>query len=768
MQTTSRRLALLSASVLAAIAGSSRAAEPFLTTNDFAIAIDAIPSFFLDDTNSGGTSGMYPFPGETPSMMFDGDLNTKFLNFGRRGAGFIVTPGTSTARSFRLSTANDAPDRDPTSYVLLGTNQSIVSEDRSNGLGGETWTVIQSGTVVLPNARSTNGPVIDLTNTTAYSSYKLYFPTLKQPASSNPGCMQLSEVQLWDQAGGTGNAILNSSNDVRAIDNPGPESSYNTGERPQMSFDRNVNTKYRNALNGANGNQDGHAGAGLIVTPKRGQTILQSFQIATANDNPVRDPTSYEIYGTNSAIASADNSDGTGESWTLIGSGSLSLPAARLTFGSVITLSNTTAYASYKVVFPTTGATRNSMQISELKFVGDLISPSEWLTNANGDWNNPDNWIGELPNGVGKTARLFNKSTSSHTIFTETGITLGTLRIENTSPYQITGAGSLTMQVSSGAASINVSGAAHKINVPLTIASNTTITVAGGATLKISDPVTVNAGKTITQTGNIVYESTVDVLPGAGIEVRGGESSEINVLKFRENANGTLAMGGSSALRANALLLDNTSRLDVVNNGVVTGTDRSTVQSLVASARNGNASARWSGPGITSSFAAGHAATGLAVLSGSQYQFAGGTTFMGQAFSASDTLVKHTWNGDSDLDGAVTLTDYSRTDAGFQNGGDDWFHGDFSYDGQVNFDDYALIDGAFQVQNGTIGRALTYIDGTDRSDNGMSDPGLRLVQQHFAQFGEAYASAFLNAVPEPSGALVLCGLAAASKRRRRS
>src|SRR5205085_1665974 len=98
----------------------------------------------------------------------------------------------------------------------------------------------QSGTVVLPTTRNTPGPVIDLGNNTAYSSYKLYFPSLRQPGGSTTS-MQLSEVQFWDAAGGTGNALLNSGQDVRAIDNPGPESSYNISERPQLAFDRNVN-----------------------------------------------------------------------------------------------------------------------------------------------------------------------------------------------------------------------------------------------------------------------------------------------------------------------------------------------------------------------------------------------------------------------------------------------------------------------------------------------------------------------------------------------
>src|SRR3954471_6723534 len=101
MQITSRRLALLSAAVIATMAGISRAAEPFLTVNDSAIAIDAIPSYYIDDTAGVGTFSMYPIPQETPQKVIDGDLTTKFLNFGRRGAGFIITPGTSTARSFR-------------------------------------------------------------------------------------------------------------------------------------------------------------------------------------------------------------------------------------------------------------------------------------------------------------------------------------------------------------------------------------------------------------------------------------------------------------------------------------------------------------------------------------------------------------------------------------------------------------------------------------------------------------------------------------------
>ena len=75
-------------------------------------------------------------------------------------------------------------------------------------------------------------------------------------------------------------------------------------------------------------------------------------------------------------------------------------------------------------------------------------------------------------------------------------------------------------------------------------------------------------------------------------------------------------------------------------------------------------------------------------------------------------LVKYTYNGDADLNGVVNFDDYSRTDAGFNSGGSDWFHGDFDYNGHVDFDDYSLIDSAFNTQSGTLRRAMSYLDGS--------------------------------------------------------
>jgi len=198
--------------------------------------------------------------------------------------------------------------------------------------------------------------------------------------------------------------------------------------------------------------------------------------------------------------------------------------------------------------------------------------------------------------------------------------------------------------------------------------------------------------------------------------------------------------------------------VDLANNSlIVTNTPASTIAGYIKNARDGGA---WDLPGMTSSAAKNNPShnTTLGVLTGAEYSSAGGTgTFAGFPYAASDTLVKYTYYGDTDFNGVVNFDDYGRIDAGFNSGGTDWFQGDFDGNGIVNFDDYALIDAAFNSQNGTLGRAMAFLSGGDRSQTGMQSSGLQMVEKHFAEFGDSYARAFLSAVPEPTS-LALIGL----------
>lgn len=106
---------------------------PVLSPTDPILAID------VDSPSSRSN-----YPGaEGPTNALD-DLDfTKYLNFGRRNSGLIITPaaGATTVGSMIFRTANDEPARDPASWRLYGTNDPISSLDNSAG-DAENWTLI--------------------------------------------------------------------------------------------------------------------------------------------------------------------------------------------------------------------------------------------------------------------------------------------------------------------------------------------------------------------------------------------------------------------------------------------------------------------------------------------------------------------------------------------------------------------------------------------------------------------------------------------------
>jgi autotransporter-associated beta strand protein len=235
----------------------------------------------------------------------------------------------------------------------------------------------------------------------------------------------------------------------------------------------------------------------------------------------------------------------------------------------------------------------------------------------------------------------------------------------------------------------------------------------------------------------------------------------------RINPNGTAA--GTSKI--GSLWLYPGTRFDLTDNDLVVSTTNSyyTYSELVGVIKSGRANGSWTGEGIMSSTAAasnGVNAIGIAKATDLFNSFP--ATFSGQTITANDALIKYTYNGDTDLDGRVNFDDYVRTDNGFNNHLTGWVNGDFDYNGSVNFDDYVLIDLAFNMQSGTLGRAMSFLNGTDPSSRGMDEPALQMVQQHAHQFGGDFGQAFIIAVPEPAMCSILLPVALMAVRRRRS
>jgi hypothetical protein len=81
----------------------------------------------------------------------------------------------------RFTSANDAPERDPTSFVLSGSRD------------GNTFIEIARGSIPNFTARFFTVEV-HFTNTAAYLSYRLIFPTVRNASSAV--AVQISEVQF--------------------------------------------------------------------------------------------------------------------------------------------------------------------------------------------------------------------------------------------------------------------------------------------------------------------------------------------------------------------------------------------------------------------------------------------------------------------------------------------------------------------------------------------------------------------------------------------
>ena len=137
-----------------------------------------------DVTNPGdivtAISSNSPGAEQAPNAI-DNNPNTKYLNFDKADTGLTIATAGSIVTGLGLTSANDAPERDPATFVLSGS------------VDGVNFTEIASGDVPAFGARFERQEV-SFANDTAYNTYKLIFPTVVNPDAANS--MQIAEVEL--------------------------------------------------------------------------------------------------------------------------------------------------------------------------------------------------------------------------------------------------------------------------------------------------------------------------------------------------------------------------------------------------------------------------------------------------------------------------------------------------------------------------------------------------------------------------------------------
>ncbi|MBC7808616.1 MAG: discoidin domain-containing protein [Akkermansiaceae bacterium] len=151
------------------------------------------PGFIADVLNGASvepSSGNFP-GGENPANVIDNDFGTKYLNFDETGTFLTFTPllTQTVVTELAITSANDAPERDPASFLLAGSNDGV------------NFTTISDGSFPDFTARFQE-QVVTFSNDTAYQFYRLTIPTIRDAGAANS--IQFAEVRL----GGTSASVV--------------------------------------------------------------------------------------------------------------------------------------------------------------------------------------------------------------------------------------------------------------------------------------------------------------------------------------------------------------------------------------------------------------------------------------------------------------------------------------------------------------------------------------------------------------------------------
>ncbi|GII31842.1 hypothetical protein Pmi06nite_52840 [Planotetraspora mira] len=138
-------------------------------------------------------------PGEVATNLKDDDSSTKWLAFSRTGWVTYRMNQPVVVKKYALTSANDAPGRDPRDFAVQGSND------------GSEWTDLDSRTGVSFSGRfATN--TYSVSNTTAYTYYRL-----NVTANSGDSIIQLADWNISD-----GSDVVRPATPMVSVAGPGP------------------------------------------------------------------------------------------------------------------------------------------------------------------------------------------------------------------------------------------------------------------------------------------------------------------------------------------------------------------------------------------------------------------------------------------------------------------------------------------------------------------------------------------------------------------
>ncbi len=176
------------------------------------------------------------------------------------------------------------------------------------------------------------------------------------------GLVLIDDIRLYAEVLDDSSADITGAGDtVQGVPN---DNDWPAAETPPNAIDDNVSTKYLHRKGGS-------MSTGFQVAPLLGSTVVTGLTFTSANDDYGRDPTSFELSGSNASI------DGP---YTLIASGDIVDFAGETVWPrhakttTPIEFENTVAYKYYQIVFPTLRSSNDGlMQIAEVELIGTPV-----------------------------------------------------------------------------------------------------------------------------------------------------------------------------------------------------------------------------------------------------------------------------------------------------------------------------------------------------------------------------------------------------------
>jgi hypothetical protein len=218
---------------------------------------------------------------EMPTKAFDNDTSTKWLCFLQNAQlptieYRFVGGATFAVNAYTVTSANDAPERDPGTWRLEGSNDD-----------GATWTSLdQQVGQSFPFRGQTN--TYTFSNCVAYARYRFVLTALTPTDAAPAIIFQVAEIQLF---GAQGHASSVPPNQTKGgvVTTPSSCITTNLRERPPSAYDRDFSSKW---FCGGNG-------APIVDIALTASRTITAYSVVSGDDNPDRDPKNWLLQGSN-------------------------------------------------------------------------------------------------------------------------------------------------------------------------------------------------------------------------------------------------------------------------------------------------------------------------------------------------------------------------------------------------------------------------------------------------------------------------------------